>query len=56
MFTNKDLVFVNKAGLTERAELKLWGFEYYKLVVPFRKPLANIYSYITHLIYPSMAQ
>jgi hypothetical protein len=36
IFTNKDLVFfVNKA-------------DFYKLEVPFGKPLVNMYSYITH--------
>jgi hypothetical protein len=48
MFTNKDLDFVNNASLTARAELELWGFDCYKLIVPFGKPLVNIYSYITH--------
>jgi hypothetical protein len=48
MFTNKDLVFVNKANPSVRAELYVWGFERYDLVVPFGKPLVNIYSHITH--------
>jgi hypothetical protein len=48
MFTNKDLVFVNKADPSVTAELYVWGFERYDLVVPFGKPLVNIYWYITH--------
>jgi hypothetical protein len=48
MFTNKDLVFVNKADPSVRAELNLRGVERYNLVVPFGKPLVNIYSCITH--------
>jgi hypothetical protein len=48
LFTNKDLVFVNKADPSVRAELYVWGFEHYGLVVRFGKRLMNIYSYITH--------
>jgi hypothetical protein len=48
MFTNKDLVFVNKADPSVRAELYVWRFERCGLVVPFGKPLVNIYSCITH--------
>jgi hypothetical protein len=31
MFTNKDLVFVNKADPSVRAELYVWGVEHYDL-------------------------
>jgi hypothetical protein len=48
MFTNKDLVFVNKPDPSVIAELYVLGFERYDLVVSFGKPLVNIYSCITH--------
>jgi hypothetical protein len=48
MFTNKDLVFVNKADLSTRAELELWGFECFNLVLLFGKPLVKMYLYTTH--------
>jgi hypothetical protein len=48
MFANKDSVFVNKADPSIRAELSVLGFKRYDLVVPFHKPLVNIYSNIIH--------
>jgi hypothetical protein len=56
MFTNKDLDFVNKAEPSVRAELYVWEFERYDLVVPLGKPLVNIYSYIKHEMYRSMVE
>jgi hypothetical protein len=49
MFTNNDLVFVNKADPSVRAKMQLWGFERCNLVVTFGKPFRlNISLYITH--------
>jgi hypothetical protein len=49
MFTNKDLVFVNKADPSVRAELYVWGFERYDLAKPFGKPFSE-HLFIYHTL------